>query len=1076
MEARAMIRFNPLLRTTLILVVLMTTGSMVFCRQATVTEGRQIFRTYPFGDPDPVARMSNIYPYFRFEGYSVAPVDKEWKIVTLENPYIKVLVAPEIGGKILGAFEKSTGRAFIYFNKVVKFREIAMRGPWTSGGIEFNFGDIGHTPSTATPVDYKTRMNADSSVSCIVGSIDLPSRTEWRVEIRLPKDKAYFQTESFWYNPTDFNTSLYHWMNAAADAAPDLRIVYPGTGYIDHGGGAFPWPVNAEGRDLSRYANNDFGSSKSYHVLGAFTDTYAAYWGKDDFGVVHWSPYTDKPGKKIWIWALSREGEIWKDLLTDPELGNGQYVEIQSGLLFNQAGGSSTMTPFKHQFFAPASEENFVEAWFPFREIGGIVEANLSGTLNVQRAGAFLKIGFCPLGITTQPLVVKYRGREVIRKDLNLKPLQVYRDSVRVEGEGEIEVQVGELLTYRSSDAADRKLSRPLVTNKEFDWNSVQGLYASGVEHARQRDYSGALAQYEACLKKDPVHSGALSGAAEIHIRRMEYEKALACAIKALANDAYDPDANFVYGVVSRKLGKLYDALDGFGAAARSMKYRASANAEMAEVAFIQRNWPAAEAYALRSLDYDRFGIRASRLLAVLYRMQSGTADARSAADHLLALDPLSQLAAFERYLVERTPAHLAAFKSLIRGELPAESYLELASYYLGLKLYADAISVLDQAPPHPIVSYWLAYLNNLGGDRTSVDRHIANALGASTTLVFPFRQETAEILTWAKKIIPHWKTSYYRALAYWGNGRIDVAKDEFLACGNVPAEWTFYATRGNFLRQLKAGDPMNDYKRALDLGKSEWRPYHLLVEYNISQNSFAASLQTARAEVKIFPDSYIALFDLSRSSLYNGQALACVKILDTLIVLPFEGARYTRDLYRQACLVSAAEMMRASRFEDAVTYLTKAKSWPERLGVGSPYDVDTRFEDFLESQCREKLGNQARAKILQDAILEYTRKNPHDGSPNRLFAAMLLRARGQADRAKEMMSEWSKADASDAARWLTGVFNRTAAQIQAVEGTLSGGSGSSLLGRSTIDQDLALRMHVYSLLNSPGAATELKW
>ncbi|MDP4149691.1 MAG: DUF5107 domain-containing protein, partial [Bacteroidota bacterium] len=68
-----------------------------------------------------------------------------------ENPYLRVLLAPEIGGKVLGAFEKSTGEPFIYFNKVVKFREIAMRGPWTSGGIEFNFGDIGHAPSTSNP-------------------------------------------------------------------------------------------------------------------------------------------------------------------------------------------------------------------------------------------------------------------------------------------------------------------------------------------------------------------------------------------------------------------------------------------------------------------------------------------------------------------------------------------------------------------------------------------------------------------------------------------------------------------------------------------------------------------------------------------------------------------------------------------------------------------------------------------------------------------------------------------------------------------------------------------------------------
>lgn len=69
----------------------------------------------------------------------------------------------------MGAVEKSTGKEFIYFNHVVKFPDVAMRGAWTSGGIEFNFGIFGHTPSCSSPVDYLTRENADGSTSCFVG-------------------------------------------------------------------------------------------------------------------------------------------------------------------------------------------------------------------------------------------------------------------------------------------------------------------------------------------------------------------------------------------------------------------------------------------------------------------------------------------------------------------------------------------------------------------------------------------------------------------------------------------------------------------------------------------------------------------------------------------------------------------------------------------------------------------------------------------------------------------------------------------------------------------------------------------
>jgi tetratricopeptide (TPR) repeat protein len=1046
------------------MVCFIVSGSFLtsFARQAMVKEEKQIFRTYPFGDPDPVAKMTNIYPYFRFEGYSITPVDRPWTVVTLENPYIKVMIAPEIGGKVLGAIEKSTGKPFIYFNRVVKFREIAMRGPWTSGGIEFNFGDIGHTPSTATPVDYMTRTNEDGSVSCVVGAIDLPSRTEWRVEIRLPMDKAYFETESFWYNPTDLNTSLYHWMNAASDASPDLHLLFPGTTYIDHGGAAFSWPTDRSGRDLSRYANNAFGPAKSYHVLGSYTDWYSAYYSNDDFGVVHWSPYTDKPGKKLWIWAMSREGEIWKNLLTDPDLGNRQYVEIQSGLLFNQAASGSTQTPFKHQFFAPVSEQNFIEAWFPFKDIGGLVEANLSGSLNVKRYGKMLKVGFCPLGRTVQPLTVSLNGKEVFSKGLVLRPLEVFVDSLTI-GEGEVEVKVGDLISYKSGDEKAKELQRPTTMDKTFDWSSPTGLWTDGAERAKQRDYKGARERFLACLSKDPAYPAALTGMAEICFRQLQYEEALGYAKRALSIDAYDADANFIYGVIQRTLGNFYDALDGFGVASRSMKYRSAAEEEMAEVVFLQKNWPAAEAYAFRALDFDRSNLRASRLLPVLYRLQGTTDGVKSSIAHLRQIDPLSHMADFEDYLADTSRAKLERFKSRIRNELPHETYLELASSYLGLHRYGDAVKVLELAPTHPIVSYWLAYLNHLQGREQVVKGFLQEATELSPVLVFPFRPETAEILKWAQTQRPHWKTSYYLALIYLSRDRSEAGKELLLACGNAPEFASFYITRGNLLRSDGLPEALKDYKRALELGQNEWRAYRTLVGYYTDRLQYGEALATAKAAAQKFPSSYIALFDLARSLVLNRDPEASLKILDTLTVLPFEGASYSREVYRQACILSAAGKMKAGNYSEAMKLLDKARQWPERLGVGKPYEVDNRLEDYLEALCSEKSGDKTRARKLFDQIVASTRKRPEDGNVNRLFGALSEKAIGNTAAVASLTEEWAKQRNSDVARWLMAISKGNADEAADLVKELRGASGESLLGRPTIDQDFALIVEVQS-------------
>ncbi|MCP5110154.1 MAG: DUF5107 domain-containing protein, partial [bacterium] len=166
----------------------LTLAASLGAQQATVTEEQQVIKTYPFSGPDPAPIMMRssmwgkgpkLYPYFFFDNLSYDGADQNWNVVRLENPYIEVFVLPGEGGKVIGAVEKSTGKEFIYYNHVRKFRHIALRGPWTSGGIELNFGLVGHTPATATPVDYVVQKNPDGSVSCIVGAMDLPSRTQW---------------------------------------------------------------------------------------------------------------------------------------------------------------------------------------------------------------------------------------------------------------------------------------------------------------------------------------------------------------------------------------------------------------------------------------------------------------------------------------------------------------------------------------------------------------------------------------------------------------------------------------------------------------------------------------------------------------------------------------------------------------------------------------------------------------------------------------------------------------------------------------------------------------------------------
>ncbi len=411
----------------------------------------------------------------------------------------------------------------------------------------------------------------------------------------------------------DLSTSKYHWATAAADAAPDLTFFFPGDHFIGHAGEESPWLILDDGRNISRYAENNYGSHHSYHVLGTFTDFFAGYYASRNFGFGHWNDYTEKPGKKIWLWALSPEGAIWTDLLTD-QPGNMQYTEIQTGLLFNQEAAGSTYTPFKHMAFPGNSCERSNEYWFPVLGTGGVTEIGEAGILYVndgKQPGSdpkkFGEISFCALEYIQDTLLVKAGPDPVVKTPLTLKPMELFTlSSTNGHKPSGVSLSNGRLDWSVAVEEA-RNSDRPVVS-PPFDWNSLQGLYLKAIEFSRQREYSQARDYFRRCLAKDPHYLPALSGLAEEYIRILKPNLAVELLMSALSYDTYDPKSNYLLGVVKKTEGvkrimdlenvagtthqspvkELYEAREAFGVAARSMEYRSAAYTGLSEIALVE--------------------------------------------------------------------------------------------------------------------------------------------------------------------------------------------------------------------------------------------------------------------------------------------------------------------------------------------------------------------------------------------------------------------------------------------------------------------------------------------------------
>ena len=123
-----------------------------------------------------------------------------------------------------------------------------------------------------------------------------------------------------------------------------------------------------------------FGGHKSYHVVGELNDFFGGYYHDEDYGFGHWARYEDMPGQKLWLWALSREGGVWEDLLTDTD---GQYVEFQAGRLFVQYSPGSDVNPITQAGFDPLSASRWTETWFPVEGTGGLTDASREGVMHV---------------------------------------------------------------------------------------------------------------------------------------------------------------------------------------------------------------------------------------------------------------------------------------------------------------------------------------------------------------------------------------------------------------------------------------------------------------------------------------------------------------------------------------------------------------------------------------------------------------------------------------------------------------------------------------------------------------------
>ncbi len=953
---------------TKLLMLLMITLSVVACEEkSAVTEYEETIKTYPFSDTNPfpiIALKNEIYPYSRIDGFSFKGEPKKWKVVKLENEYIEVFLFPEQGGKVWGAVDKKTGKDFIYKNDVVKFRDIAMRGPWTSGGIEWNSGVIGHHPGTATPVDYTTFTDKNGTAHCVVGGMDLPSHLQWRVDISLAPEDSYFQTKTFWFNASPFFQAYYHWNNSAVKSAKDLHFYFPGNYWIGHNGLSHPWPVDEDGIDRSWYKNSDIGGSSSNHIWGSVDNYFASFYEDENFGSGHWSASYGEPGKKIFQWSHAPNGRIWEDLLTDT---HGQYVEVQAGRMSNQNSQSSGATPFKQPNFIPYNADCWTERWFPIHETEGVTRCSKSGTIHLKFDSEGMKLLFSPICEIDDDLKVIVNGKSIYNNEMEMEASETFKKMFKNIAETDtILIRLGAEELYASTH--NYLISRPVKSSE----NSLDDLYVAAVELENRRFYNKALEKYLTIIEQEPENTNSLERVAEIYFRRGEYELANKYVRKALAINTYLPGANFIFGVLMKRDGNLTDAEDGFRWAERSLEFRSAAFEQLAEISLLQKNYKAAIERAQKSLQYNNLNVNSYKVEAVALRELGKHKKANKVLNDLLKIDPLNHFAFFEKYLLNSEAKSLAVFNSSFKNEMLKEEYLELGLFYNSIGMYNEATEVLENSPSYPTTNYWLAWLAR--NDFEKSHAYLDKALAASPEFVFPYRNETLDVLQWAAMQKQSWKTDYYAALILWNRGRNDEALNLLSNWGYKPEFPPFYFSRAQ-LKGVTTDAGVQDMKRALTVGENQWRIYNELSKVYLKRDEVQNALNIAESGHNRFKKNYILDIAYSKALSLSGEYEKSAEVLANSHVLPYEGDNSAHRIYEYNYLMLAFDNYKKGNYKAAFDFIAKSEKYPEHLGSGAPYSPDYRNQNYLRAKIYAKMGDKQKALEAEKAITEYEKK-----------------------------------------------------------------------------------------------------
>lgn len=724
-----------------------------------------------------------VYPHPVIEKILDEKTDQEWNAVFLENKYLKIMILPELGGRIQMAFDKTKNRHFIYYNQVIKPALVGLTGPWISGGIEFNWPQH-HRPSTYLPVEHTIEEHPDGSVTVWCSEVERMFRTRGLTGFRLYPDKSYLEINVKLFNRTPYPQSFLWWANPAVKVNDHYQSVFPPDVHavFDHGKrdvSRFPLATGtyykvdySAGVDISRYKNIPVPTS--YMAIRSDYNFVGGYENDSKGGLLHVANHHVSPGKKQWTWGNGDFGKAWDRNLTDED---GPYIELMCGVYTDNQPDFS--------WLMPNEEKSFSQYFMPYRDLGVVKNATKEAMVNLEFSENRAIVKVYTTAVYRQAKIIMKEGSEVFReKQFDLSPELSFTTTVDlpedvIADRVSVEVRTADnrlLVGWKPDPVSIKPLpdaASPALLPQQI--SSIEQLYLTGL-HLEQYRHATFFAEdyYREALSRERGDARCNNALGLLLMRRGEFaaaEEHFKTAIDTLTErnpNPYDGEPFYHMGLVLRFQNRDEEAFSYF--------YKSVWNAACQDAGYLQLAQIAApndyiEALELvdRSLARNWHSAKARHLKTMLLRKTGQTHQALQWAEESLLLDRFNFGILYEKYLLSLKLEDLDNLKALLNGNFHTAIEFSLDYYWAGIPSEAFHFlqSVIDIASSnYPTLFYLSGWYEWQSGNREAAAVWFSKGENAPSDYCFPHRNE--ELLALGAAICCNPKNG--RAHYYLGN------------------------------------------------------------------------------------------------------------------------------------------------------------------------------------------------------------------------------------------------------------------------------------------------------------------